>query len=297
MFKSSHRNGLREHVTIVIPAAGVLFCCAAQLRMLENYCAGDGCSIYQGFNLFGIPFYVLGIGLFLTLLCSRAFVRRQELYVRLSLLAIILDAPLLIWQTVFSPCSNCLAVAALLLSNAYFALGATRMRHWMSVFIASLMVLVLVNVVGIVRQEIQPWTFTHGSSSAGRMFFSPSCGPCRVHIWEMTANSDSAAFQLIPISLSAEDDYLIHAMARAIDRGLSPAQALRAAQTGPRESIPLGEVLLLQLRLHWNRAVFDLMNGPGLPFFTFHGTKKEALVQSAVPAAGLCIPSAKSGCE
>lgn len=294
---SSQKLLAREHATILIPAMGVLFCCAAQLQVLEAYCAGEGCTVYQGFNLFGIPFYVLGIGLFFALLCCRAFVKNQQLYVRLSLIAIILDAPLLIWQTVFFPCSNCLVVAILLLGNAYFALQTTAgIRRPVLILIIALLVLVFVNGFSIVRQEIKPWVIAHNSSDAGRMFFSPSCGLCRDHIAKMVTQSDLAAPQLVPISLSDEDDHLIYAMARGIEEGLSPAQALKAAWAGKYGKVPFEQNIFLQLRLQWNRAIFTLANGIGLPFFSFHGTTGNAPFDSTAPVSGLCVPSAKGQC-
>lgn len=287
--------GPRLYAGILVPAAGFLFCGAAQMNVLEEFCAGDGCAVYQGFSLFGIPLYVLGMVLFFLILCARIHGKNQKWHKRISLLALALDAPFLLWQVVFFPCSNCLVVALLLIVNASLAMRQEKrfeIRHSGSPLIIALAALVLVNAISIVRQDIKPWGITPGST-AGYLFFSPSCEPCRDHISLMNSAGNAATPLLVPVSLSDKDDRLIFAMAMAIEDGLPPAQALSAAQAGGYSSPSVPQWLLLQLRLHWNRAVFSLSRGTGLPWLTVPGTEENR--PSAQLSPGLCTPS--MGCE
>lgn len=284
--------GPGSYAGIIVPAVGFLFCGAAQMNVLEAFCAGDGCAVYQDFSLFGIPLYVFGMALFFVILCTRVYGRKQEWYKRISLIALVLDAPFLLWQVIFFPCSNCLAVALLLIINASLALRQERrseFRQPRSRLIAALAMLVLVNGSNIVRQEITPWSITSGAS-IGYLFFSPSCEPCRDHISLMSATADAP--QLVPVSLSDEDDHRIFAMAAAIEDGMPPVQALNAALAGGYTSASLPQRLQLQLRLHWNRAVFSQSGGTGLPWFTGHGAADKP---AAAQAPGLCTPSTE--CE
>lgn len=285
----------RAYAGIIVPSAGFIFCGAAQMNVMENLCAGDGCAVYQGFSLLGVPLYILGMALFFIILCTRVYGRKHEWYKRVSLLALILDAPFLTWQLFFFPCSNCLIVALLLIVNASLAMRhelRPEARYSGSRFITALAVLALVNGINIVRQDITPWSITSGSG-AGYLFFSPSCEPCREHISLMNNAADADTPQLVPVSLSDEDDRLVFAMAMAIEDGLPAAQALSAAQAGGYGSASLPQWLHLQLRLHWNRAVFSLVRGTGLPWFTAPGTAGRP---AAIPVPGLCTPSPQGQC-
>ena len=285
----------RLYMDILVPAAGFLFCGAVQINMLEGFCAGGGCSAYQGFSLFGIPFYTLGMALFFLILCARVYGKKQEWYKRLSLLALVLDAPFLLWQVVFFPCSNCLVVALLLIVNASLALRRERRfdtRHSAAWLVTAMATLVLANGIAIVRQDATPWSITPGSN-AGYLFFSPSCEPCREHISLINGEARPVAPQLVPVSLSDADDHLIFSMAVAIEDGLPPAEALRTAMAGGYPAASLPQWLRLQLRLHWNRAVLGLSGGKGLPWFTVPGVA--GLQPAAEPSPGICTPS--TGCE
>ena len=287
--------GPRPYMSTLVPAAGFLFCGAVQMNMLEGFCTGGGCSVYQGFSLFGIPFYVLGMTLFFLILCARVYGRKQEWYKRISLLALFLDAPFLLWQVVFFPCSNCLVVALLLIVNASLALRRERRfdaRHSATWLVTAMATLVLVNGIAIVRQDVTPWGITP-ESNAGYLFFSPSCEPCREHINQMNGEDHPGAPQLVPVSLSGEDDHLIFSMAMAIEDGLTPAKALSAAMAGGYRAASLPQWLRLQLRLHWNRAVLGLSGAKGLPWFTVSGVADLQVADD--PAPGLCTPS--TGCE
>lgn len=281
---------------ILVPAAGFLFCGAAQMNVLDELCAGEGCAVYQGFSLAGIPLYVLGMLLFFLILCTRIYGRKLEWYKRISLIALLLDAPFLLWQVVFFPCSNCLVVALLLIVNASLAMRPERpfdSRRSGSRLITALTVLVLVNGINIARQETKPWTITAGPG-ASYIFFSPSCEPCREHINLMNSPADAGAPLLVPVSLSADDDHLIFSMTMAIEGGLSPAQALSAALAGGYAPPSLPQWLRLQLRLHWNRTVFGLGRGTGLPWLSVPGAAGRF---PAEPAPGICSPSLLGPCE
>jgi hypothetical protein len=288
-------TGPRPYIDILVPVVGFLFCGAVQMNVLEEFCAGDGCSVYQGFNLLGIPFYTLGMALFFLILCARLYGKKQEWHKRISLLALFLDGPFLLWQMVFFPCSNCLVVALLLIINA--SLTMRRERRFEtgragSPLIIVLVVLVLVNAINIVRQDIKPWGITP-RSSASYLFFSPSCEQCREHISLMNGTGHRSAPQLVPVSLSDEDDHRIFAMSMAIEDGLPPGKALLAAMTGKYHTASLPQWLRLQLRLHWNRAVLGMSGGKGLPWFTVPGVEGVQFAEESTP--GLCTPS--TGCE
>ena len=288
-------TGPMSYMDILVPVAGFLFCGAVQMNMLDGLCAGGGCSVYQDFNLLGIPFYFLGMALFFVILCLRVYGKKREWYKRISLLALFLDAPFLLWQVVFFPCSNCLVVALLLIINASLSMRRERRfeaRHPATWLIIAMTTLVLVNGVAIVRQDVTPWSITPGSS-AGYLFFSPSCEPCREHINLMNGADHPGAPQLVPVSLSDEDDRLIFSMAMAIEDGLPPAKALGAAIAGGYRAASLPQWLRLQLRLHWNRAVLGLSGAKGLPWFTVPGTADIRAATESAP--GLCKPL--MGCE
>lgn len=260
--------------TVTLPslacvACGFLYCLTALANNDAITCAGAGCSLYAGLEFMGLSFYAWGTILFAFLLLAWG----KSWFHYASLLALGADIPFLVWQGFMIPCTSCLTVSVLLTLNACMARAPARAARPVRgaslrrLVIFSAIVLICFGFINIFKEIHAPWSITGWQNTNKRLFFSPSCGPCRKHIQDIFAEGALHEIALIPVARGKGDVPVIRSMAEAYRReghaGL--LTAMLADSHAPVEPI---ESLRLMALLHWNQGHLARSGGHGLPWYS-----------------------------
>jgi hypothetical protein len=262
-------------------------------------CATSGCALFRDTRFAGLSLWAVGGGYFfvLSVLCLRGKRRLARLF---SLLALFLDAVLLLIMFVTAPCFDCLVVAALIGLGYYSLLGSA--EGWFqeeaksSVLLPVWFGLFLGNAV-LAGNEMLPTHSINGANNAEiRMYFSPTCPACREALVSL---GDRA--ELYPV-LEGEADMepllrleaLLKArvpMREAVERCLDPAE--------PVPSLALYQRLLLELQLVRNKAALMRQGYRALPLIQMNGVrgqKSTSLERRHAPARpGESAPGSGNG--
>lgn len=234
-------------------------------------CATSGCALFRDTKFAGLSLWGVGGGYFfvLAVLCLRG---RQVLARQLSLLALFLDALLLLVMFLTAPCFDCLVVAALIGLGYYSLIGSG--EGWFqeasktSILLPVWFGLFLGNAV-LAGNEMLPAHSINGKNKADlRIYFSPTCPACRE---ALTAFGDKAV--LYPV-LEGEGDMApllrLEAflaakmpMAEAVERSLDPAE--------PVPDLSFYRRALLELQLVRNKAALMRQGFRALPLIQVNG--------------------------
>lgn len=196
---------------LTISVAGAIYCLlnAAGAQIL---CLTEGCRIYAGYGLFGIPFYLYGaagfLAIFLLTLLHRW--RPADWLLCLVLFAgLLLDALFLAWQSLFWPCLSCLIVALMFGLAALVALWHFRggRRHLLSAAGGLWLIFFLFVSLATVRElAFRPWPAFGPAEAPVKVFFSPDCPACRQTIGEILDDPEATArAAFYPVAKNAED--------------------------------------------------------------------------------------------
>lgn len=234
-------------------------------------CATSGCALFRDTKFAGLSLWAVGGGYFfiLAVICLRG---NRHLARALAILALFLDALLLLIMYLTAPCFDCL-VAAVCIGLCYFSIrnggdGWFQEQSGTSVLLPVWVGLFLGNAV-LAGNEMLPMHSMNAKDKGDvRIFFSPSCPACRE---ALVAFGDKAV--LYPV-LESENDrdsilrlesYLAAKipMKEALARSLDPAQEV--------PGLPFVRGLLLDLQLLRNKAALMRQGFRALPLIQING--------------------------
>jgi len=186
---------------------GSLFCLANAFGA-DLLCVTQGCRIYQGYGLFGIPFYILGAAGFLALLAVISLRFLQPLLALALFSALALDTLFLVYQYLFWPCASCMVVA--LLMGAVAGLGLLGMpslrKSWLlGTGLVWLTFFLVVGLATIKEVAFRPWTMWGSPTAAIKVYFSPNCPACREAVEQLLEVAEPTTIALFPVAKSAAD--------------------------------------------------------------------------------------------
>jgi hypothetical protein len=230
---------------------GSLFCLANAFGA-DLLCVTQGCRIYQGYGLFGIPFYILGAGGFLALLAVVSFRILQPLLALALFAALALDTLFLIYQYLFWPCASCMVVA--LLMGAVAGLGLLGMpslrKPWLlGSGIVWLTFFLVVGLATIKEVAFRPWAMWGSPTAPVKVYFSPNCPACREAVEQLLEVAEPAAVALYPVAKSAAD---LAPLGRALETLASgKPDTLRASLAEMFAAVPIDRTAETPTKLGW----------------------------------------------
>ena len=261
------RTGICPSLLVVL--GGLLFCVLNLFRPGQVFCAGSGCEVYADLEFLGLSFYAWGVLLFLALI----LVRHRPWFPMASTLALAADLPFLAWQAAFIPCSSCLTVSVLLTINAGLARVSTRAGRLFlrlergaglkNAVIGVAVLLIVVGATSVLKEKIRPWSINDAPPESSRLFFSPSCEPCREHMEVLFTTGQLGKIALIPVAREQKDTAQIAALQHAFAVGGQTAfmDSLRLPPPVDDSADPV-----LRMRLMWNHATLIRSGGASLPW-------------------------------
>ena len=294
--------------TLLVVLAGFSFCVLNLLQPDNVFCVGGGCQIYADMEFLGVSFYLWGAILFAFLFT----VRGGRYYFLISTLVLVADLPFLAWQIAFVPCSSCLTVSLLLTLNAFLARAparpgglalGTKNNHFLwSVVMASAIVMVVICAIAVFKERLPPWSINDAPQDSARVYFSPSCKPCKEHIQQLAEKGLLEQIALVPIAREEGDPVHIESLRLAYtEEGQAAfvAALLHAPPTAEGKTD-----FLLRVRLKWNQASLIRMGGTNLPWISGGPLNKTIIsssgfgVEQVSSMCGIspdrCIPSNRS---
>jgi len=200
-------------VLVAGPAAVGMIFCLLNASGAELLCLTQGCGIYAGYALLGLPIEWLGVGGFALILLLALAAPRSVRFQRplLWVLAggLFIDTLFLVWQILYWPCSSCLVVALLL---ALCLLGARRtfpdfrLRAVRLILILWFAAFMPVAVTAAKEVLLQPWPARGPADAPVAVYFSPTCQACQKAVQELLDLPDLAdRVAFLPVAKNAED--------------------------------------------------------------------------------------------
>lgn len=258
---------------LLLAVLGAVFCAWSASGNSLNFCVTAGCMLFQDFTVAGVSMWWFGSGAFV-LLAILALAGRPWLGVLAGAFCVLADVILLSIMLVTAPCVGCL-FAALLFALCYATFrqssgrrGQAPTRSWLLPIWGLLFV---VNIGAIIRAEVSTWAIAGPEDATVRVYFSPSCSACREAI---TALSGRVNVAFYPIEENGDDVNAIVAMAAALEKGASVADALTAGKAEQPLSIWKSyspDMLLLRFRLLRNKAHVMAAGSQTVPFIEYQG--------------------------
>lgn len=201
---------------IAIPALLGLILCLLNAAGADLFCLTTGCTLYAGYSLFGLSFYVygaFGFGVMAILaLIARIASGTVTLLGVTILSALVIDALFLGWQILYWPCLSCLVVALLLGATAVgFRRGWPEWRPKLIKGVLIIWTFLLIPVAVAAGKEVllSPWVM-HGSPKASvRVFFSPSCPTCATEVVKLLKSPEGERAAFVPIAKNERDVRLL----------------------------------------------------------------------------------------
>lgn len=256
----------------------------------EALCVTGGCDLFGGFAVAGVSLWwggVAGCAVLLLVSIPGAAVAG----VILAGIGLVLDMFLLTVMLVTAPCFPCLIIGLVLaLTYRAFRLAVREERRQRrplptSALLVAWSVLFVVNVGGVVREEVTPWalTVTGGegpggiapSEAAVQIYFSPSCPACvkLVEALDGSSAAPSGGVAWYPVEEGELDAPILADMEKRMRGGAGLSSAMNAARaaSAPRQDRIFPGGPLLRLRLWINRAHVLAAGSSRLPFVEFRG--------------------------
>ena len=210
---------------IAFSIIGLLFCLLSGLKMTDVFCITQGCSVYEGFSVFGISLYWFGTAAFGVLLCS-AVARRGVYLLPAAAFFLTCNMVFLLIQVLLWPCMSCLIVATLFGAMMAAAMFPEK-KKWARRLISVWLLLFVVNVVAVAKESMVPWPIYGKNTATVRLFFSPTCPSCRTMIDSLLAKADVLSrIALYPISKNPEDTKRIILLEKMLKNGVAIQEAM-----------------------------------------------------------------------
>ena len=249
-------------------------------------CPTAGCSIQSAFTIGGVSLWWPGALLFALLaVCALAGQRRAGR--ALAGLALLGDLPLLLLMLFSLPCFVCM-LAALCIALTFVAfketeisafgrrpstLGPALLLVWSFLFVATTGLLL--------RGTVSPWAIAAPNGQPGvSVYFSFDCAACRKLIFSMAPDTARNNVAWYPVAENADNATAALAMEKALQNGLTVADALREARAATPSSAwqKLAPAWWsMQIRLWINRSHVLLSGHDTLPMVQFHGVPSALL--------------------
>jgi hypothetical protein len=204
---------------------GLVFCILSVFELTNVLCITQGCSVYDGFSIFGISLYWLGAAAFFILLCA-AVVRRGEYLLLAAAFFVILNMIFLLIQVLLWPCASCLIVAVLFGAVMAAALFPEKIK-WARRILAVWFLLFAFNGIAVAKESLAPWPIYGKKDAAVRLFFSPTCPSCQTMMNSLLSKTDVLPrMALFPISKSSEDTKRIMILDDLLRKGVPLPEAM-----------------------------------------------------------------------
>ncbi len=251
-------------------------------------CLTSGCALFRDGKVGGISLWWLGGACFfaLALLCLRG--KRRSAYA-LAVLALFLDALLLLVMFFTAPCMDCL-IAAAFFGFTCFALRPVQ-EGWFGAEPGRLLLLpiwfglFLGNIAAAGNEALPHWALANAGNTSVRLYFAPSCTHCRT---ALLAFGQSAA--LYPVAEADGDTEAIIKLEGLLLQKVPMAEALERCRN-PQEPMPaIGPVdrAILSMRLLRNKAAVLKQGFQALPLIEING-----MPSLPAPAAARGTPAAR----
>ena len=241
--------------------------CVANSLGAELFCASSGCSVYKGYRLFGLSFYLWGAAGFLGLLLLGLLSWRQPRYGSwlgvAYLIALLVDGGFLLWQGFFWPCTSCLAVA-LLLGIGFlgsFPLFSFFPRPVFALFFLFWFGLGTPAALSAVRElALPPWMLLGSEDAPVKVFFSPTCQACIDLLGKINlSGEDCSSIGFCPVAKNGTDAEIISSLSGAGIQSLE--ELLMRLQTAEKNRPDV----FLQLALARNKMALARLGAASLP--------------------------------
>jgi hypothetical protein len=244
-------------------------------------CATAGCALFRDSRIAGVSLWWVG-GAFFFVLAILAL-RGQRAFARLlALLALFLDAILLIIMFFTAACLDCLVVAALIglcfyslrpTNNGWFledAAPSLLLPIWLGLFVG--------NCAVVINEQLPHYTLGDPAKSEIRLYFSPSCPACRDAINTLGKNA-----QLYPVMEREGDFEAIVRFETLLESGLPPDKALSQSldSATPTPPISVARQALLYVQLLRNKASVLKQGFRALPLIEINGMPNAKTVSPA----------------
>lgn len=265
-------------------AAGFLFCLWVHVGQVEEACFTAGCSLYQQTSVAGISLWIIGMAAFLVL-GLLSLLGRASLALWLVRLGLVCDCFLLALLLITAPCFFCLIFAFLLLC-VYLSLrksllsrqGGMSREQRRSILLCIWGFFFICNVGIVAKSSVPRWDISDNIEDASvYMYFSPSCSVCRQGVEALSGNIDVAFF---PVAESSWDVMRVARMEELLVEGMSMREAFLAAGSAARPSgtdLLAPSMIVLQLKLLFNKAHVFMEGGGRVPFLEYRGLPRHLL--------------------
>lgn len=272
MIRHTGKTATLLPVPLLIALLGAAFCVWSAYGNALNVCFTTGCSLYQDVTLAGISLWWGGVGAF-ALLGLLAMTGRLWLGIFVAGLCLFVDVLLLLLMMLTAPCVACLVVALpfALCYLTFRQIAARRdVRVGRSVLLYIWSVLFIINIGAVIRAETGTWAMHGPQDATVRVYFSPSCKPCRETVTALSGRPNVAFY---PVAENDADIGSILAMKLALNKGVTMGEALSAKPVILKSFLSHGTPDMLMLRFHLlcNKAHVLASGSQSLPFVEYQG--------------------------
>lgn len=244
-----------------------LFCLLQVLGYDNILCVTSGCEIYKNITIFGMSMYHFGTALSLVALSLILTRKLNYLHIFMTI-TIISDILLLLYQSFFWPCINCLFVAVNIF--ALFILSSTLSNKKNKTFYVIIYIwigLFSVTSFNAVKEKIHPIPVYGSSESSVKVFFSPSCDSCKDVIDSIVEKNMQSDVALYPINKNYEDIEKIDTLICSLRCGETLTTALGKCfgDIKPNKDISIVEFLKNRLILLSNKMYLSKIGSTTVP--------------------------------
>ena len=247
---------------------GLTFSLLSAFRMTDALCVTQGCSVYEGFSVFGLSLYWFGAAAFLILL-SLTVIWRGEYLTAAAALFLMFDMVFLVIQILLWSCVQCLFVAALF-GVIMFSAMIRKKSIWIQRTLGLWFLLFFVNGVGVVKEIMVPWPVYGKDTAPVHLYFSPTCPSCQEMIDTILARPEGLSqIALYPISKNQEDTQRIILLVNMLKSGTPIKEAMVKYKQAKSGDIKQDGIYLQTLvNTSKNMMALSRMNITHVPFLT-----------------------------
>jgi len=222
---------MKKYLFLIFSLSLFVFCLSQQLGIENIFCKTSGCELYKGMSFAGISFYGYGtiLGILSTVLY---FLKKHKALNIIIITSICFDVLLLLYQSFFWPCVNCLIVGVLIFGMFLSLPSKTNLKHVNSIIKISWIVFFSIASFGAVKEVIKPIPVYGTNESPIKVFFSPTCSSCKSVIDEIINNNLQEEVALYPVNKNLEDIEKIETLMCALDCGETLPVALEKCFSG-----------------------------------------------------------------
>jgi hypothetical protein len=212
------RSGIRVPA-VGFSLIGLIYCLLSVFKMTDVFCITKGCSVYDGFSIFGISLYWFGATAFFILLLT-AVIRTGWYLLLTAAFFLTLNMAFLLVQVLLWPCASCLIVAALF--GAIMAASILpEKKKWAGRLMMVWFLLFVLNGIAAAKELLAPWPVYGNNEAQIRLYFSPTCPSCRTMIDSLLSRTDVLSrIALYPVSKGPEDTKRIRLLEKMLRDGV-----------------------------------------------------------------------------